>query len=104
VNANGWDDFNYPVYRDHMMVYATKNAVVDTIQWEGWREGVDDTRYVATLIREIDAAKHRGQTKVADDGETWLKQLKEGGTPALGDLETVRAQAIQHIEACLAAK
>jgi hypothetical protein len=99
-NANAWDDFNHPVYRDHMMVYPTKNADVDTIQWEGWREGVDDTRYIATLMKEIDSAKQRGQTKVASDSEAWLKQLKDGGTAALSDLDAVRAQAIQQIEAC----
>jgi len=103
-NPNGWDDFNHLVYRDHMMVYATKNGVVDTIQWEGWREGVDDTRYVATLVKEIASAKQRGQTKVAGDAEAWLKQLKEGGSAALADLDAVRAQVIEHIQACQAAK
>ena len=42
----------YPRYRDHVFAYPTTNGVIDTIQWEGFREGVDDTRYVASLIKK----------------------------------------------------
>jgi hypothetical protein len=49
-----WNDFDYPEYRDHVFAYPTSNGVIDTIQWEGWREGVDDTRYLASL------KKHEG--------------------------------------------
>lgn len=104
VNPNGWDDFNHPVYRDHMMVYATKNGVVDTIQWEGWREGVDDTRYVATLIREIAAARQHGKTQAADAAEAYLKKLKAGGPEVLQDLDVVRSRIIEQIQACRAAQ
>jgi hypothetical protein len=103
-DPNGWDDFNHRVYRDHMMVYATRSGVIDTIQWEGWREGVDDTRYVATLKREIEAARQRGQTKVADESANFLQQLKSGGSSALVDLDAVRAELIQHILSCRAAR
>jgi hypothetical protein len=44
-----WNDYGDAHWRDHMFTYPTTNGVVDTIQWEGFREGVDDTRYVATL-------------------------------------------------------
>jgi hypothetical protein len=53
-----WNDFDSPVnrwgdhYRDHVFAYPTSNGVIDTVQWEGWREGVDDTRYLATLIKK----------------------------------------------------
>jgi hypothetical protein len=40
-------------YRDHMFAYPTNDGVIDTVQWEGWREGVDDTRYLATLISKM---------------------------------------------------
>lgn len=99
-NPNGWDDFNHRVYRDHMMVYGTKNGVVDTIQWEGWREAVDDTRYLATLLREIDAARQRGQTRSASEADQWVRRLKSGGPAALDDLEGLRRQIIEHIDSC----
>jgi len=51
---NIWNDFDSQEthYRDHVFAYPTSNGVIDTIQWEGFREGVDDTRYVASLIKK----------------------------------------------------
>lgn len=52
--GNIWNDYDKgtePNYRDHVFAYPTSNGVIDTIQWEGFREGVDDTRYVATLLK-----------------------------------------------------
>ena len=51
-----WNDYDHVSgtgtrYRDHVFAYPTSNGVIDTIQWEGFREGVDDTRYVASLIK-----------------------------------------------------
>jgi hypothetical protein len=45
-----WNDYDDLVYRDPNFTYPTTHGIVDTIQWEGWREGVDDTRFLATLI------------------------------------------------------
>jgi hypothetical protein len=49
-----WNDFDSQDehYRDHVFAYPTSNGVIDTIQWEGFREGVGDTRYVASLIKK----------------------------------------------------
>jgi hypothetical protein len=47
-----WNDFDDGHWRDHVFTYPTSNGVIDTIQWEGFREGVDDTRYVASLIKK----------------------------------------------------
>ncbi len=47
-----WNDYDSPSYRDHVFAYPTTNGVIDTIQWEGFREGVDDTRYAASLIKK----------------------------------------------------
>ena len=53
-----WNDYDSRLeaggfhYKDHVFAYPTSNGVIDTIQWEGWREGVDDTRYVASLIKK----------------------------------------------------
>jgi hypothetical protein len=57
-----WNDYDHPGwvedgiryhYRDHVFAYPTTDGVIDTIQWEGWREGVDDTRYLATLVSKM---------------------------------------------------
>ena len=43
---------NTPKYRRMNNVYGTGDGVLDTLQWEGFREGVDDIRY-ATALREL---------------------------------------------------
>lgn len=45
-----WNDFDHVTYRDHVFAYPTSSGVIDTVQWEGFREAVDDVRYLATLI------------------------------------------------------
>lgn len=100
---NPWDDFIAPAWRQACMVYPTKDGVVDTIQWEGWREGVTDCRYMATLLREIAAAKKAGRvTPAIRDAETWVQTLKSGGSAALQDLDSIRATMIRQIKACRA--
>jgi hypothetical protein len=39
-------------YRPMVFVYGTSDGVIDTLQWEGFREGVDDIRY-ATLLHGL---------------------------------------------------
>lgn len=49
--GNIWNDFDDAHYRDHVFAYPTSDGVIDTVQWEGFRQGVDDTRYIATLLK-----------------------------------------------------
>ena len=51
-----WNDYDHASYRDHVYAYPSIDGVIDTIQWEGFREGVDDTRYVASLIKKEGSA------------------------------------------------
>ncbi len=34
-----------------MFAYPVSNGVIDTVQWEGFREGVDDICYLSTLLK-----------------------------------------------------
>jgi hypothetical protein len=70
-----WNDYDDPGwvtdgityhYRDHVFAYPTSNGVIDTIQWEGWREGVDDTRYVATLKLKMNGDDTLARSIVTD--------------------------------------
>jgi len=47
-----WNDFKNHVYRSHAMAYATLDEPIPTMQWEGWRAGVNDVRYL-TLLRGL---------------------------------------------------
>jgi hypothetical protein len=45
-----WNDFDHPEFRDHVFAYPTVDGVVPTIAWEGFREAIDDVRYLSTLL------------------------------------------------------
>ncbi len=45
---NDWMKWGVSNYRPNVMAYPTKSKPIPTLQWEAWREGVDDLRYLAT--------------------------------------------------------
>ena len=77
-------------------VYPTVDGVIDTVQWEGYREGVDDVRYVTTLdaaIRRATATRHGAKAEAAAAATSFLEDL---------DVETdepdaARAEMIRHL-------
>ena len=92
--GNIWNDFDSEYYRDHVFAYPTIDGVIDTIQWEGWREGVDDIRYLTTLLNVIERDKaERRDTSAA---EAWLTELK-GSDLTTRNLDVVRSEIIDHI-------
>jgi len=44
-------------------VYPAKNGIINTLQWEGYREGVYDFRYISTLLLIVEKAD---QLKIKD--------------------------------------
>ncbi len=88
-----WNDFDSDRYRDHNFTYPTVNGVIDTVQWEGFREASDDTRYMATLLAAIDACED-AEAKAA--AQAWVDALDPQR-----DLYDVRAEMVGHIKACL---
>ncbi|MFH2068857.1 MAG: hypothetical protein ABII89_05275, partial [Candidatus Omnitrophota bacterium] len=92
---NSWNDLDNPVQRDFMMAYSTVNGVIDTIQWEGYREAVDDIRYATTLKLEIAEAKKSADARIKEaalSAEKWLSELDVNR-----DLDTIRLEMINHI-------
>ncbi|HJN19106.1 MAG TPA: DUF4091 domain-containing protein, partial [Armatimonadota bacterium] len=89
-----WNDFDSQSYRDHTMAYPTVNGVIDTIQWEGFREGVDDVRYLTTLIEAIEAAEAAGgrKARLADDSRSWIESIDPHD-----DLDAIRGEMIRRI-------
>jgi len=73
-----WNDFDHPRYRDHNFTYQTVDGVINTIAWEGYREGVDDIRYGTTLQLEIRRARDSGDPErrdIAISAERYLQEL-----------------------------
>jgi hypothetical protein len=87
-----WNDFDNPTYKDDVMAYPTMNGVIDTIQWEGFREGVDDVRYLSTLLKYINLAK--AQTGTVHDlgvqAQNWVNTTDFTN----GDLDQIRTDMI----------
>jgi len=80
-----WNDFDHGHYRDHNFTYPTVNGVVGTIQWEGFREAVDDVRYVTTLEHAIEHAPP-DKADAAAQARRWLDELD----PETADLYAAR--------------
>ena len=93
--GGSWNDFDPHFYRDHHFIYPTDDGVVDTIAWEGYREGIDDLRYVTTLMKAIEEARQSGNATVrgvAQRAEDYLSELD-----VERDLDTVRREIVEYI-------
>ncbi|HOL67381.1 MAG TPA: hypothetical protein PKX93_08000, partial [bacterium] len=76
------------------LVYRTVDGIIDTIQWEGYREGIDDLRYVTTLEKLIARVKKTGEKKKeAAEAEKYLENIDV----EYGNLDEIRTGIIQHI-------
>jgi hypothetical protein len=90
-----WDDFDSKAYRSLCYTYPTIDGVVDTLQWEAVREGIDDMRYLATLRKAIDAARQSGKEPAktyAEAAEKWAT-----GFPIDHDLQKIRMEIARRI-------
>jgi hypothetical protein len=89
TGTNAWDDFKGNSRR-YNMAYPALGRPVDTIQWEGFREGVDDLRYLFTLLKYLEEAEEKGdRSEMTGEIRSWLNSLE--GTE---DLNEVRDRMI----------
>jgi len=93
---NIWNEFNKDHYRSFCLVYPTREGVIDTLAWEGFREAVDDIRY-ATKLRQLAfealASPDVDKRYAGKKGLLWLATLDE----KTADLNTMRMEMINHI-------
>jgi hypothetical protein len=88
-----YDDFDHSNYRDMVFAYPTADGVIDTVQWEGFREGVDDVRYLATLLRAIDESGAKPETQqMAEEARCWLDAIDVDS-----ELNALRATIVEWI-------
>jgi hypothetical protein len=93
-----WNDFDSGC-RQENMAYPTADGVVDTTEWEGYREGVDDVRYLMTLLDTVKSAKDTKDPKMKDKvaaAEQYVSDLKTTNLQGR-NLDTVRMEIIFHI-------
>ncbi|MDD2706991.1 MAG: hypothetical protein PHV34_03200 [Verrucomicrobiae bacterium] len=94
--GNIWNDFDHKNYRDHNFTYPTVDGVIDTIAWEGYREGIDDVRYLSTLLKAIEENKNSanaGKKQQALEAQKYLKSFDA----EKGDSDSIRREIIRHI-------
>lgn len=97
--GNPWNDFDGKgTYRDFMMTYPGADGPIDTVQWEGYREGCDDLRYMATLEKALAAAKESNRVPgVVKDVEKWLARVRQERGFNGDNLDAVRERIIMQI-------
>lgn len=102
--GNIWNDFDHPAYRDQNFAYPTVDGLIDTLAWEGYREGMDDIRYVLKLQEEIKRAQRKGGKKKgnqtllarAREAQAYLDELKTANLMLL-DYQDMRARTAAYI-------
>ena len=99
-HLQGWNDIGHDLYRPMMFVYGTGNGCVDTLQWEGFREGIDDIRY-ATKLKQLAEPLVKGTADQRYAAKKALQLLADADGDDM-DLTTLRLEMIRHIEKLIA--
>lgn len=97
-NGSPWNDFAGAEhnFRAFNMVYPGREKPIDTLQWEGFREGIDDVRY-ATLLKQLaNQAIATGKTEKVYAGRKALLWLATQDSKTC-DLNTLRLEMIARI-------
>ena len=83
-------------YKPMVFAYGTGDGVLDTLQWEGFREGLDDIRYATLLTQLARKAQKSDDVDVRYLGGKALQYLAAFDRTA-GDLDTCRAEMTRFI-------
>ncbi len=96
--ANTWNDSvgGSATFRSFNIAYPTKGGLIDTLAWEGFREGIDDIRYATLLKQRAQAAEASGSQEARHLGRKALIWL-ETTNMETADLNAVRLEMINYI-------
>lgn len=92
---NVWNDFENGRYRI-CFVYPIRDGVIDTLHWEGFREGLDDVKYATKLRQDAKRAIAAGGAKKRYAGKKALRYLALLDADK-ADLNSARLEMINHI-------
>ena len=90
-----FDDWSGTLRGGYCTVYPTADGIIPTIQWEAYREGIQDMRYLATLeaaVRRCDAQPAHAQAVAA--ARRLLAELRERQTDQCVELDQWRGQIV----------
>lgn len=92
-----WNDVDHSTYRDHVFAYPTVDGVIDTLAWEGFREGVDDVRYITTLEQSLANTKSlrvANMQSLIVEVDNFLRELK---SYTGDDIEGIKRRIVSYI-------
>ena len=99
-----WND-DSTTYKPMVNAYGISGGLVDTLQWEGFREGVDDIRYaslLAILARRAAESSDAKTRRAGKRAQLYLATVTPGSDDYFGTgadpLDTVRLEMIGYIE------
>jgi hypothetical protein len=78
----GWDDWAHERWRPHTMNYPSLTKPIRTLQWEGWREGIDDVRYLTRLLM-VDPLRGRNGTEARSNHLRTRVGVDKASSPSL---------------------
>ncbi len=91
-----WNDRANEVYKPMVQAYMSHDGLVDTLQWEGFREGVDDMRYATLLMKLAREAINSGNLDRAVEGRK-ARQYMALLDGRRTDLNAARAEMANYI-------
>ena len=94
-----WNDLRSGCWRI-TLVYETRGGYIDTLPWEGVREGIDDIRYATLLMQLADRAVKEGKQKNVDRYYAGRKALQflANLNEERCDLPAARLEILNHID------
>ncbi len=91
-----WNDLANPLYRPMVIAYLNRGGLVDTLQWEGFREAIDDIRYATKLQQLAQEAISSGDIERKLEAKRALQYITLLDSSSM-DLNTVRGEMIEYI-------
>ena len=86
----------HETYKPMIFAYGCGESVLDTLEWEGFREGLDDIRYATLLKRLAEEANASPSIEIQHTGRAVLQFFAELD-PAACDMAEVRMEMIRRI-------
>lgn len=91
-----YNDRTIGAYKPMVFAYGSGDGLIDTLQWEGFREGLDDIRYATALKRLALEAKENKDIKISYAGRQALKMFALLNTDK-ANLDSVRYEMVERI-------
>ena len=96
IGIKTWNDTAHETYRSMRLYYGCGSGVVACIQWEGFREGLDDIRYATMLKKLALPLTDSRDIKARYEARLALKLLADADGDDM-DLTALRLEMVGHI-------